>query len=305
MPKVAVIIPVYNVEKYLPQCLDSVISQTLQDIEIICVNDGSTDNCGKILQEYAAKDKRITVIEQENKGLSSARNAGFAKSTAEYVSFIDSDDFVHPQFLEVLYKAISQTKCEISGCDFKKIYDNEIPEQSNNIVKIYPALDALLNRKNFIHYNVWNKLYRRDVIKDISFAEGIFYEDWVFNICVFARIEAFAWINSPLYGYRMSDCSIMRSQFNLQKLDSYDKGIEIVTTTVQTSYPDLWKKVKCMCISRIVKMMMNSALRSKNDEIKRQVACVLQNLYDKHIVGYKGLSWFNKVKLYKFLNMKV
>ena len=112
MPKISVIVPIYNVEKYLRRCVDSILNQTFSDFELILVDDGSPDNCGKICDEYAVKDRRIVVIHQKNGGLSTARNAGidwaFVNSNSQYLSFIDRDDWVHPDFLEFLYRAILQ-----------------------------------------------------------------------------------------------------------------------------------------------------------------------------------------------------
>ncbi len=304
MPEVSVIIPVYNVEKYLPQCLDSVINQTFTDIEIICVNDGSTDESAEILQKYAAKDSRIKVITQENKGLSATRNIGLAHATADYISFIDSDDFISSVFLENLYQAICTTNSDIAGCNFAKIENKEnLPILYNpEVRKFAPAIDVLLDKKNFIHFNVWNKLYKREAIKDIRFIEGIYYEDWVFNTCVFAQIESFAWIDSPFYGYRISNESIMRSSYNLKKLNDYVIGINEVYKFINKNYSLQWLKIKQTRIARTVKMMMNSALRSKNSEIINETKRTLKDLYKKQIVGYRGLSLQNKIKLFKFLH---
>ena len=308
MVKVYVIIPCYNVAKYLGQCLDSVLKQTFQDFEVLCVNDGSTDKSLEILQQYAEKDERVKIIDQENKGLSEARNIALDMAQGEFIAFADSDDYYATNFLELLFNAQKNTKADIVGCDFQKIYKST--DVLRPISQVHPriykdALKVLLHKDNFIHFNVWNKLYKRDVIGNMRFVPHIYYEDWVFNCCVFERANGFAWIKEKLYAYRISNSSIMRSNFNEKKLQDYATGIHEVHDYFITNAPDKWKKVRQTCISRTVKMMMNSVLRSKNDEIKRQVACVLQNLYNKRIVGYKGLSWLNKVKLYKFLYMKV
>lgn len=303
MPEISVIVPVYNVEQYLPQCLDSIINQTFKDIEIICINDGSTDNSGKILEQYAQKDDRIKIIHQENQGLSVARNNGMAQAIGEYVSFIDSDDFIHPKFIETLYQAIIQNDCDIAGCDFQKVYNNEIPvSRSKQSKKYVPALEVLLDKRNFIHFNVWNKLYKKEAIKNIKFVENLYFEDWVFNLCVFAQNTSFAWVNEKLYGYRISKNSIMRSQFNEKKLYSYVRGIEIVAEYFQTKHPHEWNKVKKLRISRTVKMMMNSALRSQNSQIINETKQALRNLYEKQTIAYRGLSLQNKIKLFKFLH---
>ena len=304
MAKVSVIVPVYNTEKYLRCCLNSIITQTLQDIEIVCVNDGSTDSSLKILQEYAAKDKRIKIINQENKGLSAARNAGLKVATADYISFIDSDDFVHLTFLERLYNAIQDTNCDIAGCDFAKIRGKrEVLPSKKGVEKIYePALNVLLNRKNFIHFNVWNKLYKRELIRGIPFIEGMYYEDWVFNTCVFAGAKSFVWISAPLYGYRISENSIMRSSYSLKKMNDYVIGIEGVRNFFYENYPSMWEQVKQTRVARTIKMMMNSAIRSKDAKILSMTKQALKQLRYDRIIGYRGLSFQNKIKLFRFLH---
>lgn len=303
MTKVSVIIPVYNVEKYLTRCLQSVCGQTMKDIEIICVNDGSTDRSLQILQEYAQQDGRIKVINQENQGLSVARNVGIDNSVAEYISFIDSDDFIHHNFLEVLYNAIKKTNSDISGCNFQKITKQEgtLSIKSNIKAEISAnPLKTLLHKKNYIHFNVWNKLYRRDIISNIRFPIGIYFEDWVFNTIVFDKATRFAWIDQPLYGYRISSDSIMRGSFNEKKLHDYVSGIKIVHAYFQNS--EKWAIIKKTRISRTVKMMMNSALRSKNTNLFNQAKDELKKLYNQNLIGYQGLSLVNKIKLFNFLH---
>ncbi len=304
---ISIIIPVYNVEKYLSHCLDSVLAQTFSDFEVICINDGSTDNSLQILQKYLKKDDRIQIINQPNRGLSCARNAGLSIAEGKFISFIDSDDFVAPEFLEILYKTQQQTGSDIVGCDFEKIKDNKNHFNKQNkqlTTSIYKnALDTLFDRKNFIHFNVWNKLYKRDVIRNISFVPGLFYEDWVFNCCVFPSINSFTWITEKLYGYRLSNESIMRSQFNNDKLESYIKGIEITSTFYKQNFPSEWEKLKITRISRTVKMMMNSTIRSRNNELYKLARLHLKKLYGQKLIGYQGLSFRNKLKLFKFLNL--
>lgn len=304
MPLISVIIPVYNVEKHLEKCLKSVINQTFRDMEIICVNDGSTDNCAKILDKYAAKDSRITVITQKNQGLSVARNTGLSKATAEYIAYVDSDDFVHPEFLQKLYALSQEYKADIVGCDFAKIYSNEgLPDIQGVKPKEYiPALPVLLHRKNFIHFNVWNKLYTRRVIQDIDFVPGIYFEDWVYNSCVFAGAKSFVWLGEKLYGYRISDNSIMRSVFNRKKLDDYVSGIHAVRKFYKEKFPDKWKEVRDTRVARTVKMLMNSTRRSRNAQLIADAKRALKKLYNLKLIGYGGLSLPNKLKLFYFLH---
>ena len=301
MPLISVIIPVYNVEKHLEKCLESVAKQTFRDFEVICVNDGSTDNSAAILQKYADNDKRFKVITQENKGLSAARNVGLTYAKAKHIAYVDSDDFVHERFLEMLYKASTEFDADISGCNFCKIYNDEnlpVPENARP-QKYNPAIDVLMNHKNFIHFNVWNKLYKRDIIEDIAFVDGIYFEDWVYNCCVFAKAHDFVWVNEKLYGYRIS---VMRSSFNLKKLDDYVIGIHSVRKFYKEKYPELWPLVRDTRIARTVKMMMNSTRRSHNEKLMASAKIALKKLYNLKLIGYKGLSLPNKIKLFCFLH---
>ena len=181
MPKVSVIIPVYNVGKYLRKCLDSVINQTLKDIEIICVNDGSTDNSGKILDEYAAKDKRIKVIHQENQGLGAARNVGIDLAKGEYIGFVDSDDWISTGFYEKLYETAKRENSDISACNIMRVKNN----QTYPLLK-YTTINkatTLKNKFKLLHmpaYNyVVNKIYRTDFLKinNLYFETNIYFED--------------------------------------------------------------------------------------------------------------------------------
>lgn len=164
-PKVSVIIPVYNVAAYLPECLDSIINQTLKEIEIICVDDGSTDNSLEILKEYAQKDHRITVISQQNLHAGIARNAGIAIAKGTYLSFLDSDDFFEPDMLQTLHNTISQDKSDIAICGYY-IYDDVQKKdtqpriQSNKNTYYFPQ-----QTKNWLNITPapWNKLFKADL----------------------------------------------------------------------------------------------------------------------------------------------
>ncbi len=306
MPLISVIMPVYNTASFLRKSIESVLNQTFINFELICVNDGSTDNSLDILNEYASRDSRIIIINQENMGLSCARNSALEVARGEYIAFIDSDDFWAKSFLSCLYEnlKIQPGGVDIVGCNFKKIKsatDDKLDVKCAKAKLFADALGVLLHPKNFIHFNVWNKLYRREVIGNIRFVEGMYYEDWVFNCMVFLRANGFAWVNSRLYGYNISDTSIMRSAFNERKLGDYVRGIVEVYTYFMENAPKLWEKVKRTRISRTVKMMMNVALRSKDIALIEKTKERLQELRQRGLITYRGLSFKNKIKLFIFL----
>lgn len=185
MAKVSIIVPVYNVEKYLRKCLDSLINQTLKEIEIICVNDGSKDNSPKILEEYAKKDNRIIVINQENAGLSVARNSGIDIAKGEYIGFVDSDDWVDLDFFEKLYYSATSNDTDIAvggiirvtGIKKKKFLNFEKETITDNTNLKFELCDV--PEKSY----VWNKIYKTEKLKGIGleFEKGIFYEDCIFT----------------------------------------------------------------------------------------------------------------------------
>ena len=307
LPKISVIMPVYNTKEiYLRQAIESVLTQTFTDFEFIIVNDGSTIDTIKILDEYT-KNNKIKVIHQANQGLSCARNNGLSIAQGEFIAFLDSDDFFAPNFLEYLIDVSNQTKADIIGCDFKKIYSaqDRLRVIKKVSAKVYNnALNTLLHKDNFIHFNVWNKIYKKEIFNNIQFVPNLYYEDWVFNCCVFPQISSFAWIKEALYGYRISNNSIMRSEFTQKKLEDYIKGIEIVYHFYQSNYPFLWNKVKRTRISRTVKMLMNHTLKSQKKDLQKMASCFLKKLYEQKIINYSGLSFINKIKLFKFLMRK-
>lgn len=217
-PKISVIIPVYNTERYLPRCLDSVLSNTHKNLEVICVNDGSTDNSINILDNYTVSDERVIVINQENSGVSAARNAGLNVATGEYIAFIDSDDWVHPQYFEILLFAMSYNGSDVAACQY-----SQVSEESGNLIRpltykrediyiyIYCTTVAEAIRDNYIKRAVWGRLYKRALVSE-KFETGLTWgEDAVFNYCTLATntlSAPFSRTKLPLYFYFSRETSI-------------------------------------------------------------------------------------------------
>lgn len=191
--KVSIIVPVYNVEKFLPECLDSLINQTIKDIEIICVNDGSKDNSLTILQKYAQKDSRIKIIDQQNQGISAARNSGMKTASGEFIGFVDSDDWVDLNYYEKLYNAAKKFDSDIAVGDFiregKVLKSKKLKFKSETF---YQGMEdkfkqILVPKLNY----VWNKIYKHDFLKKVNlpFPVGRVYEDmyWTPQILFYAN----------------------------------------------------------------------------------------------------------------------
>lgn len=192
MSRLAVIVPVYNVEKLLPRCLDSILAQTYRDFTLILVNDGSTDGSGKICDGYAEKDERIRVIHKENGGVSSARNAGLDAADGEYITFIDSDDAIPPGYLETLYMAASGSGADVAICDVLFLSGDNARRRiscDRDFLSGKEAVELILSEVG-INAGPYGKLFRRNIIGDLRFPPMKIYEDLIFNLSVFDRAES-------------------------------------------------------------------------------------------------------------------
>lgn len=218
--KISVIIPVYNVEKYLKRCLDSVVTQTYKNLEIILVDDGSTDNSGKICDEYAAKDKRIIVIHKENGGLSDARNKGLDICTGDYISFIDSDDWIDLNYFDVLLKNLLEYDVDIACCDYlrtdKYEQNNDVSIENAQIFIDEKILEIYLEKELV---SACDKLYRKEKFYDVRFPLKKVNEDISTIFLVFTKSRSIAYIDKNLYFYFRNTNSITKSKFSIKNLD--------------------------------------------------------------------------------------
>ena len=209
MPKVSIIVPVYNVENYIERCLESLVNQTLQDIEIIVVNDGSTDNSEKIINKYIEKyDGKIKLVSKQNGGLSDARNYGMKYATGEYIAFLDSDDYVDITIYEKMYKKAVEDDCDFVECDFIWKYDNKEVKDDGYI---YKNKHEMLANARVV---AWNKLIKRELIQDtrIQFPKGLRYEDVEFFYKLLPHIQKFGFVKEYLIYYTQRDNSIVNTQ---------------------------------------------------------------------------------------------
>lgn len=217
---ISVIVPVYNVEKYIEKCVESIIAQTYTDLEIILVDDGSTDNSGKLCDLYASKDERIRVIHKENGGLSDARNVGIEQSTGEYLSFIDSDDYIHPQMMEILYRNMQEYGADLSMCDSLEVAENEefVFEKICNRVRVVEhPLEELRNNAAKISV-AWNKLYPRKMFDEVKYPKGKLHEDeYVIHELLYISKKMIV-TDEKLYAYVQRQDSIT-SKINIKRIE--------------------------------------------------------------------------------------
>lgn len=230
---ISIIVPVYNVEKYLKKCIDSILNQTFKDFELILVDDGSKDQCGVICDNYAKSDTRICVIHKKNGGLSDARNAGLDKASGKYIMFIDSDDYVDKDLLKKCFYKIEEGY-DIVSFRYNKV--NEYDVKANDYDNFYNDLEYKFEtneeRMNFIardllNYKVcweaWSRIYRRDIIENnkIRFEDNskIFAEDLYFNLCYIVYVKKMFCMKEQLYYYLVRNDSIMRQNSNKSNID--------------------------------------------------------------------------------------
>lgn len=221
-PLISIIIPVYNVEKYLVQCLESVINQTYKNLEILLIDDGSTDSCVEICDAFANKDSRIKVIHKVNGGLSDARNYGLDISNGEYVAFVDSDDWLEPNMYELMLYELKRSNSDIVVCGlFREYADKTLIEKDIERKKCYESKDALMNLLDgsTIHDHSWSKLYKKDLFDNIRFPVGKTYEDIRTTYRLFMQASLITQIPTALYHYRQRKNSIIRSGITEGKLE--------------------------------------------------------------------------------------
>lgn len=262
LPLISVVVPIYNVERYLEECVESILSQTYPNIEVVLVDDGSTDNCPAICDRYAAENDRVKFVHRKNGGLSAARNTGVKACDGDYVGFIDSDDFISPVFYEALYRAIKQSGVEMAamryGVDF---FDGEEPELGRDIedASEYELLSEEQYQEEILYQKSWAgavwRLYSRDLAEMVYFPEGLYYEDdetayrFAHECGKIAVLKA-----TDLYAYRQRPTSIMRGAFNPKKMESCLEITRRMHSKMLEWYPQLSDATcsRCFAICRVV-----------------------------------------------------
>ncbi len=290
MPEISVIVPVYRVEPYLRRCVDSILSQTFTDFELILVDDGSPDNCGAICDEYALKDSRVRVIHKQNGGLSDARNAGIDMAKGEFLTFIDSDDLVAPEYLNRLYRSIKSSAAEISICNMLPFKDGSSPQieeqNSNDSKRIISGRDACLSiyrMDGTVPIMAWGKLYKSSLFNGIRYPVGLIHEDDATTPKLFYLANKIAQIGDKLYLYRSRADSIMSQPFSAKRFDclsAVDSCIMFFKHNQDDELVQLAKRTQLVMQSKTV------LLAYSNDAIEQIPACyrmhkwkALRNIY--------------------------
>lgn len=223
-PLVSVVVPIYNVQDYLNECIDSILNQTYKNIEVILVDDGSKDNCPQICDSYKDIDSRIKVIHKINGGLSDARNTGLENAIGEYICFIDSDDYIDKDYVKNLISIIISDKCDIAICSFCKTNKSALYLESNeNHVKFYDGKNII----NLIYGNeylnvivAWNKLYKRSLFGNVRYPVGVIHEDEATTCKLLCKAKKVALTDRKMYYYRIRESSITNSSITVSKMQA-------------------------------------------------------------------------------------
>lgn len=230
-PKISIIVPIYNVEEYLPKCIDSILAQTLTEFELILVDDGTPDNSGKICDEYAKKDNRIKVIHKENGGVSSARNIGVDAACGEYIGFVDPDDYIRNDMYEVLYELCVKSNSEIGICKLGREIDGTIINKEEDInIKELNNIEGMreLFKGVLYRFSLCNKLFKRNCFNNVRFPEGRIHEDLSTTYKLFANVEKCVYTTYDGYIYVKRENSILTSTYNEKRLQSFIAWNEIL-----------------------------------------------------------------------------
>ena len=300
MAEVSIIVPVYQVEKYIRQCVDSILAQTFTDFELILVDDGSKDGSGEICDEYAGMDERVKVVHKENGGLSDARNRGMDQAVGKYFMFVDSDDYIAPTMLESLYSSMRRENADIVVCNFRFTFDNASEKNFSTEVKaeVLTGAEIFYDRKNERNYGIWtvawNKLYKRETIGKVRFRFGKYHEDEFWANDIYQMDIKVVTIPECLYYYRQREDSIMGKKDIARDFDIVEALQErIYIYLKKPEYADQAYKVLVFSLEYLEeskRLKTNEAEEKRFIQSENRTKDILKQLRKTKLPIMKGLS---------------
>lgn len=299
-PAISIIIPSFNEEKYISRCLDSVLNQTFTDFEVLCVDDGSTDNTFNIIKEYSAKDSRIIPLKNPGKGVSSARNFGIDNANGDYIGFVDSDDFIQPQMYEFLYRAVTENDCDFSVCNYKKTSDikEELFEykcENFSIEKFFNLNKNEFEEKYYlIFFTIWTKLISKSFLNDIRFQNFRIGEDTVFCIELYAKKYKAAFVDITLYNYFLNSNSVTSvDRYNEKWFDSIIAHFICYNLLKENN-----EIFSSFYLERSMKCLLSFRFNIKNTPNEKKFKKPLNDYFKKYIMPFlkcKDISLKNRI----------
>lgn len=290
---VSIIVPIYNVEKYLSECIDSILRQSYDNLEIILVNDGATDSCGLICDQYACKDKRIVVIHKENGGLSDARNAGLSHAHGEYIAFVDSDDYIEADMISELYNTCQGQNADVAVCGRRQAWENCNSSPMfcvDKLIEYSPkqAIEQIL-LNGTMDSAAWDKLYKSNLFDNMRYPVGVLHEDVNFTSRLLYKANKVVKIPYIGYNYRMRIGSITKQAFKPQKMDLYYQT-KMLCEFVKSHLPELENQAeKYYCFN--LTNLMTLLIRTKRKEYRKEkifirkcsIAAFYKNVHNHYI----------------------
>lgn len=272
--KISVIVPIYNVEEYVEKCIDSLIKQTYKNIEIILVDDGSKDKSYEICKKYSELDSRIKLIHKENGGLSDARNVGIDNATGEYITFLDSDDWLNYNYCEVMVNEILDTKADIVMCNIVNVYsDDYVFEEKISYEKTsYTNLEALEKFEDTVNVVAVAKLYSKELFNNLRYRVGKIHEDEFMFHRIFYEAKKIVCLDIQMYAYRQRPNSITTSKYSLKRLDGLEALEDRMNFYEEKSLTNLEEKTRAIymyLLKKNMKELNNSNFDNKEEYIKK------------------------------------
>ena len=300
---ISIIVPVYNAKDYLRRCLDSILAQTYTDWEALLIDDGSTDESGNICDEYAIKDKRFKVFHRENKGVSAVRNAGLANASGEYISFIDSDDFVHEGMLAKQYQMLKENDADLAITGYDFAYDDTLNQATVKgelqILNSEGAIKKILDNQQFC--SPWTKLYKKKLFNNVNYPEGEIYEDLMTAFEIFMAADKIVYQDIPFYNYFQACVSITRSDFSYSKLDEV-KALKKQYEFVNAKFPELADEARYKYVNNVFGHIIN--LVTKDDEIGQEKYKEFTKVLKDNYSFYKKNTKLSKKNKFRLVLMK-
>lgn len=306
MPKVSIIVPVWNVEKYLDRCLNSLVNQTLKDIEIIVVNDESPDNSQKIIDKYVKKyPKKVKTLYQKNGGQGSARNNGLKYAMGEYIGYVDSDDYIEKDMYELLYDKAKKDDLDVVFCCLKNVF-----ESSEKIETLFKKAKTDKDNAFFNNVGVCNKIYKREILAGIEFRSKVWYEDLSFTCKVILRSEKFGFIDKGLYNYIQREGSTMNNnniKRNLEIIDAFDDILSYIEDNEE--YREYYDQIEYLAIYHLLIATTVRVIRAKNVKNKKEIIYKLDNYMNEKFSDYSKNKYLylldkNKKIIYNLIRIK-
>lgn len=299
---VTVIVPVYNVEKYIEKCLSSICGQTYHNLEIIVINDGSEDGSGDICEKYTKQDSRIKVIHQKNQGISVARNVGLERCKGRWITFVDSDDYIEAYMIEELLQLVSLNKSDIGICNWKEVYENDAPnmqpeEKETALISTMTEVEGI--KKMLYQDNadccVWGKLFKAELFQEIRFPVGMLYEDFAVMYQVFGKAKTVTFTEAKGYCYLQRQDSIIRMNYKHKKMDLI-KLADDVQKYIAADYPDLKKAVASRVVRANFHIYLQIPVKAGFEEDRRRIEENIRK-YRKTVLQDKDAKRGTKIAL--------